>query len=132
MSKEPKRYCDKHDVPYERMSSAWRCRKCVNEYNRRYQKGQTKKRKAGGGRTSREYYDKRNYGLSPEESRELRSRGRCDACGTLEGDAVMVIDHDHATLKVRGLLCRHCNLVLGHAKDNPQLLRMLADYLERP
>lgn len=124
-----KRYCGKHDLPYSEMSGAWRCRKCVSEY-------QVKRRKTKGIKQdpekTRQYKDAYHYGLSAEESRELRSRGRCDACGTLEGDAVMVIDHDHATLRVRGLLCRHCNLVLGHAKDNPQLLRMLADYLERP
>jgi hypothetical protein len=32
----------------------------------------------------------------------------------------------------RGYLCHHCNLVLGHAADDPALLRVLADYLEHP
>lgn len=40
------------------------------------------------------------------------------------------IDHCHRTNQVRGLLCDHCNWSLGHAKDNPVILRALAEYLE--
>jgi len=34
------------------------------------------------------------------------------------------------TDKIRGLLCRDCNLMLGHAQDNPDILREAANYLE--
>lgn len=42
----------------------------------------------------------------------------------------LCVDHDHKTGKVRGLLCHECNSVLGYTKDNPVVLRRLADYLE--
>lgn len=42
----------------------------------------------------------------------------------------LVVDHDHSTGKVRKLLCENCNAGLGHARDNPALLRSMADYLE--
>lgn len=57
----------------------------------------------------------------------------CEACG-LEEDKngrKFCIDHDHSTGLVRGLLCGGCNSALGHAFDDPSILRQLADYLER-
>lgn len=44
-------------------------------------------------------------------------------------------DHDHSFERgdyrsVRGILCHHCNITIGSAKDNPSILRAAADYLE--
>jgi hypothetical protein len=39
------------------------------------------------------------------------------------------IDHDHGTGKIRGLLCRNCNLLLGHAKDDLSILLKSIEYL---
>lgn len=41
------------------------------------------------------------------------------------------IDHDHETNRVRAILCAGCNMALGQVNDRPDLLRKLADYLER-
>lgn len=41
-----------------------------------------------------------------------------------------VIDHNHKTGKVRGILCHHCNLALGHIRDDANTLRRLACYVE--
>lgn len=41
------------------------------------------------------------------------------------------VDHCHTTLKTRGILCHHCNLLLGNAKDNTTVLRNAIEYLER-
>lgn len=60
----------------------------------------------------------------------------CEACGAkgalLEGPkhTRLVVDHDHGANTFRGWICGHCNVALGHAGDNPAILRALADYLD--
>jgi hypothetical protein len=41
------------------------------------------------------------------------------------------VDHDHASGCTRGLLCRLCNTLLGHALESPQVLRAAAAYIIR-
>ena len=50
----------------------------------------------------------------------------CTICG--ENDD-LVVDHDHKTNKIRGMLCNHCNRGLGHFKDDPDLLEYARIYL---
>lgn len=57
--------------------------------------------------------------------------GRCVICQRPPKRGRLVVDHNHKTGQVRGLLCRDCNLMVGHGKDDPTLLRAAAAYLER-
>ena len=50
----------------------------------------------------------------------------CSVCGSRED---LCIDHDHETGKIRELLCRKCNTVLGLSADSPKLLMFLIRYL---
>lgn len=40
------------------------------------------------------------------------------------------VDHCHRTRKIRGILCSHCNSMIGQSRDNPESLRKAADYLD--
>ena len=51
---------------------------------------------------------------------------QCVICGSEEK---LVVDHDHVTGQVRGMLCNHCNRGLGHFRDDPLLLEFAAQYL---
>lgn len=41
------------------------------------------------------------------------------------------IDHSHETGAVRGLLCKHCNLVLGQVEKHPEIVTECLSYLEK-
>lgn len=61
--------------------------------------------------------------------------GQGNKCGICKKDLVWpnrdsTIDHDHSTGKIRGVLCRYCNLGIGNLQDDPELLRQAAVYLE--
>lgn len=79
---------------------------------------------------SSDYQARYLYGLSPEVITELRTRS-CDICGAPPGSdgRAHAIDHDHATGRVRGVLCGGCNRALGLFQDSPELLRRAVDYL---
>lgn len=75
---------------------------------------------------------KRVYGLSKEQYDELNT-GSCPICLRSFGSGVTpVIDHDHVSGDVRGVLCQYCNhRIVGRHRD-PDLLRRVADYLSTP
>lgn len=63
---------------------------------------------------------------------QLKRQGNaCAGCLAAIDRVTARIDHSHTTGEARGLLCDHCNWLLGNAKDDRQTLRRLAAYLER-
>lgn len=74
-------------------------------------------------------YLMRRYGLTEEAFRALL-RGQGDKCAIcVLPDRDWVVDHDHRTGAVRGILCRQCNLGLGGFRDSPDSLMNAARYL---
>jgi len=78
---------------------------------------------------------KRNYGITLDEHTQMyeEQNGACAICKG-EGDGrwkKLCVDHDHKTGKVRQLLCRNCNVVLGQVGDNPNLLEEMIKYLQK-
>ena len=74
----------------------------------------------------------RKFGVSREDFAAMLAsqEGRCAICLVTIDDSAHV-DHDHRTERVRGLLCGPCNRGIGHFRDDPETLRMAADYLLR-
>lgn len=79
----------------------------------------------------RNYRLKSTYNISQSDYEEIRDfqEGRCGIC--FQESDNLVIDHDHGSGAVRGLLCHSCNVMLGHAKDNVKTLSAAIDYLNR-
>jgi hypothetical protein len=74
------------------------------------------------------------YGLSPVALAGMREEqgGLCASCGQPPSlRRPLVVDHDHETGAVRGLLCDACNTSLGQLRDDPTRILALLDYLER-
>jgi hypothetical protein len=74
----------------------------------------------------------RKYGLSLQDYEDIlaRQNNACGICRRKPRKRRLCVDHDHRTRKIRGLLCRKCNMGLGCYGDNPKFLRMAADYLD--
>ena len=82
--------------------------------------------------SSRYYY--KNQAVIAEKRRsriELAREKRTKACPVCSQVAVLVYDHCHTTDAFRNYICSGCNLALGHARDNPEILRRLAIYVEQ-
>lgn len=81
---------------------------------------------------------KMRYGITRDEYNVIfdLQNGMCAICGLeLDKDALgqerLMVDHDHDTDAIRGLLCRNCNIGLGHFSDDVVKLANAIAYLER-
>lgn len=75
------------------------------------------------------------YGLPPGGYDQLyRFQGElCAICRRANGASRRLsVDHDHKTGKVRGLLCRPCNDLLGHIRDDRATADRIVQYLLAP
>lgn len=78
----------------------------------------------------------KKYGMTSRDYDTLleEQKGKCanDACHVRHSDsAKLVVDHNHATGEVRGLLCSPCNVGLGNLQDSPKILQGALEYLKR-
>lgn len=72
------------------------------------------------------------YGISETEYERLLhlQHGRCAICQRPYSDAhPLIVDHQHLTGVVRGLLCSECNTGIGLLDDSPVLLAHALVYL---
>lgn len=75
------------------------------------------------------------YGLGPGQyAILLRAQGgKCWICQRANGRTKrLAVDHRHTDNVVRGILCGPCNRLLGHVRDDPDMLIRAAQYLINP
>lgn len=75
-----------------------------------------------------------DFGIDLEAYNKMfqSQNGLCKICYTHQSQLKrrLNVDHCHTTGKIRSLLCDDCNKALGFAKDRPELLHKMANYLE--
>ena len=64
----------------------------------------------------------RKYGLDEGGYAKMVIKQK-EKCAICKRKRPLCVDHDHKTGKVRGLLCRDCNLGLGMFNDDPNLIK---------
>lgn len=112
---------------YVRPGGRVECQGC-----KRRSRSATRRRASIGGR--RAEMIRYRYGIAYEEYLVMLEAqdNRCLICGAQPPEGkVLVIDHDHATGAVRGLLCQRCNQGLGFFGDDQARLARALRYLKR-
>lgn len=128
------------------------CKSCNNTNSRKYRKSTNYQKQYY--QQNKDYYKNKNqeykvckreeiyiqrknygllkmYGISFEEKIEMcRKQGyRCKICDFSFNEKELVIDHNHTTKEVRGLLCSNCNKGIGLLKENKEILLRAIKYL---
>jgi hypothetical protein len=82
---------------------------------------------------NRRFRLRNKYNLTPDQADELLDGqgGVCAICNEDDPTGGWVVDHDHDSGVVRGILCRKCNSGIGLLKDSVSVLRAATIYLER-
>lgn len=75
------------------------------------------------------------FGIGLEEYNAMFAAqgGCCAICQRHQSEfkRALATDHDHASGKVRSLLCSPCNSALGHMQDDPERMERAAVYIRR-
>ncbi len=101
-----------------------RCKDC---FKKRYQGYNYKVKQHDG-------HLRRTFGITLQQYTRLLDLqgGRCAICSTIspgQGRKNFCVDHEHATGKIRGLLCYACNVGIGFLQEQPAILRSAIRYL---
>lgn len=99
--------------------SSW-CKKCFSEYM---------KVKNSNKEYVRNKWLKTAYGITIEDYDKLytNQNGKCAICKN--NFDLLMVDHEHSSGKIRGLLCDDCNQGIGRFKDNIDILKSAIFYL---
>lgn len=81
----------------------------------------------------RSYHLKLKFNMSLEDYTNMfdEQQGCCKICNRhqTEFKIALAVDHCHETGKIRGLLCRKCNLLIGFCNDSIEQLNNAIKYL---
>jgi hypothetical protein len=105
------------------------CRKCQTAYCRKW-----RKKNPNSSRQANWKHQGIDISVEQYEKMFADQRGCCAVCGIKIKDHTLDVDHNHNTGEIRGLLCRECNIALGHLNvDDVGITNLLSaiSYLQR-
>jgi hypothetical protein len=106
------------------------CKACRRDHGRKYYSNNKVSIKAlRTPEKRREWNLRHKYGITVDEYNKMLEDqdGKCRICNTpLEKP---MVDHNHETGEVRGLLCGNCNSMIGMARDDINILARAILYL---
>jgi uncharacterized metal-binding protein len=116
------------------------CMDCVDSYSRNHYRNNKEKvlsrsnAWAKSHPVSRKFTRLKNlYGVTREQYDKIFEvqAGCCKLCGISQTELkkTLVIDHNHKTGRIRGLLCNPCNAALGLFKENAETLKKAVEYV---
>lgn len=77
------------------------------------------------------YFERYRLSASAVNAILETQNGKCAICRCGAPPQGFDLDHDHSSGRVRGFLCRKCNMALGLMGDDINRLAAAADYLRR-
>jgi len=116
------------------------CKLCMAKYAKEYRRKNLSKIK----KSKRQWYIenvdgeyrrraklKYKYNITLEQYDKMfkKQNGNCAICGSPELIIRLSVDHDHETGKIRGLLCKSCNIKLGTI-ENKEFIKRVKHYLK--
>jgi len=100
------------------------CKSCKSEYDKQRHAKNPKDR------LNKNLQNRYNITLEQKEHMIAAQNGKCAICETeLDRGKHTCVDHCHTTGKVRQILCRPCNILIGHCKENTEVLKNAIQYL---
>jgi len=128
VAEQNRRYNRRHPETHKKAAKKYREKnlELIRERDRLIQKKRRKNNPEG--------QKKRNehYKIRREAKRwELAGRPRALICELCSAEELTVFDHCHLCDMFRGWICDRCNKMLGLCKDSSDLLRKMANYLEK-
>ena len=125
-NRKRREYHQKHKEEENKRTKEWKVKNIehVNKYNKEYRNGTQ----------GRDYWLKHRYNLSLNDWLDIwkKQDGKCAVCGkAFENPSNACIDHNHITGKVRGLLCKKCNIAIGFFDENINSMERAIKYIQK-
>jgi hypothetical protein len=127
------REANKEEISQKKAADYQKNKEKVKARRAKYKKENPEKVK----KFQREYWYKKKYGITYAQRMQMEANqeGKCAICNEAPPGGHptkgLCVDHCHTTKKLRELLCRDCNLLIGDAKEDPEIFKRAIAYLEK-